>query len=120
MRLQKQRLRLIVRDTANAQVSFQFFYIPFKFRTERRILYIVDCPIETIFSVDRHSSSPCSEMRMIVHSVEKLKHTILLRCNAKKTAHFDVLLKMYVEYSRQDSLLPSCRITVRLYSPSTE
>ena len=87
MGLQKQRLRLIIRNAADPQISFQFLHIPFKLGTERRILYIMDRAVKPVFTVNSHSASSRAEMRMVVHAVEKLQHTILFRCNAKKSTH---------------------------------
>ena len=122
MRLQQQRLGFIVRDTADPQISFQFLHIPFKFRTERRILYIVDRTIKAFLTVDCHSSSSRSEMGMIIHSIKKLKHTVVFRCNAKKTAHFISSLKTSHVINndaqqRQDSLCCPAVLTAYQYSP---
>lgn len=35
----------------------RFFHIPLKFRTERGILNVVDCPVEAFRSVNRHTGS---------------------------------------------------------------
>ena len=70
VRLNQQRLRLIVGNTADAQVSFQFLHVLLKLRAERRILNIVNRPLESLLPVHRHAAAPRSQMGMVVYPVK--------------------------------------------------
>ena len=62
MRTDDQRLGLVIRDTADSHVALHFLKIALEFRPERTALYIVNCTVKSVFSVDCHARPACSEM----------------------------------------------------------
>ena len=87
VRLDQERLRLIVRDTADPKIAFHLLHIPLKLCPERRILYIMDRAAEFTVAVCGHSASSRPQMGMVIHPVKKLQYAVFLRCNSKKSAH---------------------------------
>ena len=87
-----QGLRFIVGDTSDAQLSFHLEDVLVEFRPEIRTLNIVDRPVKALHMVVHcQACAPCSQMGMIVCSVKEVKNTVLLRSNAKKTTHINLL-----------------------------
>ena len=71
MGLYQQGLRLKVRDTADSKISLHLFHITLEFRTERRVLNVVDRTVESSLAVCCHTSSSGSKMRVIIYSIKK-------------------------------------------------
>ena len=62
--------------------------ITFEFGTERGVLDIVDGTVKTfLFTEKTETATSRAEMGMIVHTEEQVKHTIIIRGYAKKSAH---------------------------------
>ena len=76
MGIDEQRLCLIVRDAADAQIALKLFDIMFEFRPERRILNVVDCAVESVFPMHRHPGAAGPQMGMIVNSEKQIQHTV--------------------------------------------
>ena len=63
-----QRLGLVIRNTANSQITVHFHGFLFKLGAERRIFDIMDRPVKTFLSIHRHTAPAGSQMRMIVRT----------------------------------------------------
>jgi hypothetical protein len=58
-----------------------------KLGTERRVLNIMDGPVEAILPVPRPTGPAGSQMGMVICAEEQIKHAIFFGYNAKITAH---------------------------------
>ena len=83
----QQWLGLVVRDTADAQVSLHLLHIPVKFSTERGVLDIVNGTVKAVLSVDGHAATACSQVGMIICSEKQVKQTVALGSDTKKSSH---------------------------------
>ena len=72
-----QRLRFIIRDTADTHITFHFVGILVKFGTERCALNIVDRPVEAVLSEYHHAGTTRAQMGMIVCTEVQIKNTVL-------------------------------------------
>ena len=57
-----QRLWLIVRNTADTEISFHLLHIFVEFGSEWCILNVVNRTIKSFFAVNGHSSASCTKM----------------------------------------------------------
>ena len=72
-----QRLRFIIRDTADTEIPFHLYDVFFEFRPEICRLYIMDGTVEAALAVvNRHAGTPCSQVRMIIRSIIQIKDTV--------------------------------------------
>ena len=77
MRVDQKWLRLIIRNRADSGITGKLFYIPFELCPERGIFYIMNTPLKSVFSIDGHSATACSKVRMIVCTKKQIHHTVV-------------------------------------------
>ena len=75
----KQRLWLIIRNTANPKITLHLIYIFVKLGPERSILNIVNGSLKTgLFIIYGHTCPSGSQMGMIVRTEKQIKHAVFL------------------------------------------
>ena len=77
MRVDQKWLRLIIRNRADSGITGKLFYIPFELCPERRIFYIMNTSLKSVFSIDGHSATACSKVRMIICTKKQIHHTVM-------------------------------------------
>ncbi len=83
----QQRLRFIIRNTADSHSSGHLLDVFIKFGPKRRIFNIVDCTVKTAFPIHDHAASLRPKMRMVINSEKQIKYAVLCGCNSKKSSH---------------------------------
>ena len=74
-----QRLRFIVRNTADAHVAAHPFHFLVEFRPKGSVFDVVDGAVEPfLIVVDRHAGAPGPQMGVIVRSKIQVKYAIFL------------------------------------------
>jgi hypothetical protein len=71
-----QWLRLKIGDAADTQVAFHVMDVVIELSTERRVLNIVDGPVEPVFPVHRQSGPAGSQMGMVIRAEKQIKYAI--------------------------------------------
>jgi hypothetical protein len=90
-----QRLRLKIRNAADAHMALHLQNILLKLRAEIGAFDIVDRPVKAFFGIVNHHTCPArTEMGMIVGSIKQVKNTVIVRRDAKKASHFFLLAVM--------------------------
>ena len=82
-----ERLRLVVGNTSDAEVSLHGLHIIRKLGAEGAVFYVVNGAVKAFLSVDGHAAAPCTEVRVIIRAKEKIKDTILFECRCKDASH---------------------------------
>ena len=72
-----QGLGFKIGDAADAQIALHVMDIVIELGTERRILNIVNGPVETVFPIHRQTGAPGSQVGMIVRAEKQIKYAIL-------------------------------------------
>ena len=81
-------LRVSITDHPDAEVTGVFVQVILEFYPEVGILQRVDIPCEdTVTVVDRHAAPACSQMRMIVYSVEEVVSALLCGDDSEYSSH---------------------------------
>ena len=84
----QQRLRFIIRNTADSHVAVHGICLFIKFCTERGVFDVVDCPVKAfLFIICHHAGTPCSKVTMIVCTKEQIKDTVAFGSDSKETSH---------------------------------
>ena len=86
-RLHQQRLRLGIRDAADAHFAVELLYIPLEFGAKRGVLDIMYGAVEAAFSIHGHSAPLGAEVGVVIGAEKQIQHTILFRNDAKNSAH---------------------------------
>lgn len=83
-----QRLRIGIRNDAQAHVASELCKVVFELTAERSVLDVVNGTMEIAISLQNSQASAVSaQMRMIVGSEEQIGYAIVLGNNATKAAH---------------------------------
>ena len=82
-----ERLRLVVGNTSDAEVSLHGLHIIRKLGAEGAVFYVMNGAVKAFLPVDGHAAAPRAEVRVIIRAKEKIKDTILLECRCKDASH---------------------------------
>ena len=86
---QEQRLRIVVRNAADAAVALHVRNVRLEAGAERRVRDVVDLTLEALLRVvDRHAAELGAEVGVVVDAEEGVENDVALGYSAEEAAHF--------------------------------
>ena len=76
VRTDDQGLRLKIGNAADAQVTPHMMNVVIEFGTERRVLNIVDGPVEALFPVHRQTGAARSQVGVVIRAEKQIENAI--------------------------------------------
>ncbi len=117
LRADHERLRVGVRNDADARVAGEPRGVFLQLRAERRVLDVVDGALEARRAQHRQTAPVRAEVRMVVRAEEKIAHAIALRDDTAKSAHVFLLPSGWLRIRARRSSAPGIRRTSCAFAP---